>query len=541
MSKYTDTPDADLDSLFSEKNDALQAIFDAENPSPADLTQARALADEVREIKGEVEARAAAAQAAADEFDALRNEFKPKGDDEGTDEGGTGDPVEPVAVEPVAEPVAAEPAPVPVAAAAKPVAPSVRTVAAKSSRPAVPDSAPSVSLVAAANVPGISTGHKFEGMSDLGDAIVAQMKGFTPPNGDGQSESLQKFGVANIAVPFDPAFQINRGTDDMEVLALAANEARLASEQGSGSLTAAGGWCSPSETLYDLAADESLEGILSVPEVQVNRGGIRYTMGPQFADFYANAGFIQTEAQAIAGTTKPCYEVTCPSFTDVRLDAVGLCIKVPILTNAAYPELVQRFTSGTMIAHQHMINANVIGRMVTSAGAARTFTGLGSSVNDSLEALTLVADQRRQTYRLPLSRTMEVVLPFWVKGMMLNDLGRRNGRETGPATEAELMAHFTARMLKVSFVYDWTVLPAGQAYPTTFPALVYPAGTFIKGVSPVINLSAVYDAASLAVNTYTGLFMEQGLLVARMQYAADLLTLPVCNAGRSGAANFTCV
>jgi hypothetical protein len=94
----------------------------------------------------------------------------------------------------------------------------------------------------------------------------------------------------------------------------------------------------------------------------------------------------------------------------------------------------------------------------------------------------------------------------------------------------------------VSFVYDWQVLDeTAEVYPATFEALVYPAGTIVKGTSDVINLSAVYDAASLAQNVYTGLFMEQGLLVAKMQYGVDLVTLPICNAGRRGALDVSCV
>jgi hypothetical protein len=69
---------------------------------------------------------------------------------------------------------------------------------------------------------------------------------------------------------------------------------------------------------------------------------------------------------------------------------------------------------------------------------------------------------------------------------------------------------------------------------------MYPAGTFVKGTADVINLSTVYDAASLATNVYTGLFTEQGLLVAKQKFHADLVTLPICNAGRTGAANLTC-
>jgi hypothetical protein len=82
--------------------------------------------------------------------------------------------------------------------------------------------------------------------------------------------------------------------------------------------------------------------------------------------------------------------------------------------------------------------------------------------------------------------------------------------------------------------------PPAVAYPATYQALVYPAGTFVKGTSDVINLNAVYDAASLAANIYTALFFEEGVLVAKMCNEAALVTLPICNAGRTGTANLTC-
>ena len=102
---------------------------------------------------------------------------------------------------------------------------------------------------------------------------------------------------------------------------------------------AAGGWCAPSENLYGLCADETLDGILDLPTIGVDRGGINYTPGPDFQDIYTGAGFVQTEAEAIAGDTKACTEVDCPDFTEVRLDAGGICVKSPLLTRAAYPEL----------------------------------------------------------------------------------------------------------------------------------------------------------------------------------------------------------
>jgi hypothetical protein len=43
-----------------------------------------------------------------------------------------------------------------------------------------------------------------------------------------------------------------------------------------GALVAAGGWCAPSETLYSLADMGTLDGVLTLPNVTVKRGGIKY-------------------------------------------------------------------------------------------------------------------------------------------------------------------------------------------------------------------------------------------------------------------------
>ena len=143
------------------------------------------------------------------------------------------------------------------------------------------------------------------------------------------------------------------------------------------------------------------------------------------------------------------------------------------------------------------------------------------------------------------------MVPFWVRSAIRADLAARNGVDFQQVTDAQISGYFSARKLNVQFVYDWQGLPltddAGTAgvdeantYPATYDALMYPAGTFVKGTADVINLSTVYDAASLAENVYTGLFAEQGLLLAHMKFTPHLVTLPVCNAGRTGAADLTC-
>ena len=535
-----------LQALATEKRTAFSGLIATESPTTAQVDEAESLANDIEAIEAEVERRATEAQATADRFAALRTRFSSTpaeeendGDeDEGDAEKDTSADERNAAgdIEQVESPGEGVP-PGEVAPPAR--AKGVATLANKTKRPAAPARSASgpITITAAADVQGFSTGQSLGGLEEVAKAVINRAKGFGVPQGDGRTVSVQQFGTAMFSLDFPEELTIDRRDDANEVMDYAISESRLPG----GSLVAAGGWCAPSETVYDLTDDSTTEGLLSLPEVNVKRGGIRYAVSPTFADFYANPGFIQTEAQAIAGTAKPCIEVDCPDFVEVRLDAEGICIKVPILTNSAYPEVVKNFVSGTLTAHQHWINANVIGRLVTASGAARVFTGLGSTVSDTIEALGIVIDQARQKYRLSLNASVEVVVPFWLKNAFKADLGRRNGRDKAAVTDAELAAHFANVGANVQYVYDWQPLDeTAEAYPATFNALVYPAGTFVKGTSDVISLNTVYDAASLATNVYTGLFAEQGLLVAKKKFHSDLVTLPICNAGRTGAANFTC-
>lgn len=544
-----------LIALRNEKQSAFNTLIALDAPTPDQVDEAEALAVDLDAIVAEESRRTTA----ADRFAALKNKTFGADDDKDKDDeskviadaddvndnttkGGGGNAegeVTKAEEAEVVEPgnvVDAEGGQTPNQQAAGVVA----QLAAQTGRPAKPaTSSGPVVITAAANVEGYSTGQSLD-LLDVAKAAISRARGFAPPTGDGQRQDLQKFGTAMFGIDFPKDLTIDRSMSSEaidDVLNHAADESRLPK----GSLTAAGGWCAPSETVYDLTQDATTEGMLSLPEVAVKRGGLRFAQSPNFSDFYANPGFIQTETQAIAGTTKPCVEVDCPDFTEVRLDVEGLCIKVPILTNVGYPEYVRNFVEGTLVAHQHWINANVIGRVVTAAGAARVITGLGSTVTDTLEGLELLADQTRQKYRLSMNRTLEVVVPFWVRGAIRSDLSRRNGVPMEQVGDAQIAARFRERKLNVQFVYDWQPLDeTAEVYPATFNALMYPAGTFFKGTADVINLSTVYDAASLATNVYTGLFTEQGLLVGKRKFHADLITLPICNAGRTGAADQTC-
>ena len=527
-----------LDDLITSGTEALDALFAIENPTPADVADAQRIISDLARLSAEVEARTSAAATMAELSEARRVAASTVTEDETAVETAVETPAEnPVEAavadeeETDSEETSEEPNPNPEEEQAV-TASTVQRLA--DERPPAPTRSV-VTITAAADVPHFATGSVLDGLDGVAQALVNRSKGFPRQFGI-EGAQMQRYGVASLGLSF-PDHLIADNKDDMAVVASAAKETSL----DGGSLVAAGGWCAPSETLYDFCQDESTDGLLDLPEIAVTRGGVRYTSGPDFSAIY-NAGFTQTEAQAIAGTTKTCYEVDCPDFDEVRLDAIGICIKVPLLTNAAYPELVKSTIAKALIAHQHRASAYLVNKMVTASGAALSTGSVGSVGSNALNAVELVAETTRQQYRLADSHTIEVKAPHWLKSVIRADLASRNGVNLLAVTDADINGYFGARNVSIQFIFNWQSLANNAVgYPATARLLVYPAGTFVKGTADVISLDAVYDAASLSVNTMTGLFFEQGLLLLQNCYASKLVEIVVCAGGVTGeASNAAC-
>lgn len=471
------------------------------------LTAAEALGDSIRAIRGEQNSRVEAAAARTSRLSALGDIDVP------------GQAVE-------AEVVAETPEPVAASAVRKAAAnPPARVVV----------SPPAAVILASADVPGYATGQELDSLTAAGEAIVSRMKAFPTTN---VGEHYARYGAVLIRREgFGELVQDNRG-DDMALLAAAGDQSRLPGN----SLVAAGGWCAPSETLYDMCQVETLAGILDLPEIQVSRGGIRYTPGPDFETIYNGVGWSLSEAQVIAGTpAKTCYEVPCPTFTDVRLDAVGVCVKAPILTNAAYPELVRRVVEGAMVALAHQVNGRAISIMETASGTQIQGADGVQNLTAAMNSLAWHAAAMRQRFRLAENAVIDAVAPMWLRTLIRADWALRGGVDLLAVTDAQIDAWFTVRNINPQWVYDWqstTINAAGTSpIPAEAKVMMYPTGTWIKGVASVISLDAVYDSTNLLANMFTAVFAEDGILVVQRCTGTDVVQIPTCVNGTTGAAN----
>lgn len=419
-------------------------------------------------------------------------------------------------------------------------------------------------LIPAQDVPGYTGSDNEDGMAQVAAIVEKRLAAFAGRNG-----GYARSSVAVFQREFPKELRQMGLKDDLadqSLLEYAANQTRLPGGsvvdsvtqqlKGGKSLTAAAGWCAPSQTVYDLFELEARTGLVDLPEIQVSRGGLRFTPGPAFSDIFAGTGYFhQTEAQVIANTTKPCMVVPCPSFTDVRLEVEGVCITGAILQSRGYPEAVARFVRGAMSVHTHKLNQFVIAQMV----AGSTTVDLSpapiatSAVADDTSATTVLLStiemavvDYRYRHRMPENAVLEAVFPIWALAVLRADLSRRTGVQLMSITDEFLIGQMRERGIRPQFVYDWQDSFAGlanspggasalQQFPQELEFLLYAPGTFVRGSADVITLETVYDAANLALNQFTALFTEEAVLVAKLGHDARRYVVPFCPTGATSA------
>lgn len=492
-------------------------------------------------------------------------------------------------------PPAPAPAPTPAPTPAPALAPAPTPAPAPSGTLETPpevENAPAGALVASADaIGGFRAGTELETFAQVGQLIEARLSSYpvVDPDASGSGRrhgkslrdsrqpvkgSTDRFMVGGRSMVRHQGAAINRSYEDrlritdansaLTVLDYASSESRLPGGslvrsmeelvKAGKALTAAVGWCAPSEMIYDLCALETIDGILDLPEVQASRGGFQIPEngGPNFATIFNSIGddgdVILTEYDVENGADKVCVEIPCPPFIDVRMDVAYVCITGALLQRRGYPEAVTRFSQGAMVALAHKVNESVIARMVTGSGSATLIPTIGGSddaASQVLSAVETAIEDIKYRNRMGRGSTIEIVLPAWVIAPIRAALARRRGVMAINVSDAEILSAFTTRRAVPRFVYDWQDAFSGLAggpgaadpieeFPATVSFLAYPAGTWTKIVRDVVNLDTVYDNALLTQNQFTALFFEDGFNVMKMCPESRLYTVGIDPAGIVG-------
>lgn len=582
----SDLADDALAEMRSQAVDAFQTLYANGSFSDEDLNTLGTLTDGIEVLSAEISAReeaAAARSAKAAELAAKIGADKPapKDDEEQAPAESEGAPVEksdeapaekpaPEADKDEAEKKAKTAAAEPVEAPAEPVAEAEVVTAAAPRGPIklsgirrhTPAPAPTTieetivedtsrARLTVADVPGFAADSDAS-FEDLAVALDRRLQGFNSGAYGAAARAgramSERHSLAVVRKSFDERATVGSPESAEAAMAFAVNEKNLPG----GSLVAAGGWCAPSETVYDLLEDESRDGLVSLPEINVTRGGIKFTKGPKFADLYAAPSFNFTEEEAKAGKyqptsatdptnkvgAKPVYSVPCTEFEEVRLSAAGMHIQAGLLQQRGYPELVARTIRGALVAHEHKMSERIIAAMEAKSTAVSMDAGQIGALAPVLTAIELQVEHYRYAQRLSRSTTLEAIFPYWVRGAIRTDLSRRQGVDLTDIPDSRIDAWFKSRGVNPQFVYDWQAITgeagAFKAWGASVKFLLYSAGTFVKGGQDVITLDTVYDSTLLGQNDYTALFTEEGYLVAKRGHDARVVTVPLNPNGGTG-------
>mgnify|MGYP001740657067 CR=1 FL=1 len=570
----TGLDDAALAEMHSNAVEAFQSVYgDGSSVSDEALATLSDLADGIEALSAEIAGREALAAERAEKASALAAKVG-AGDEFATAVVTDADPDEDIAIGDTvtitteqtgdhSKPEEKEEAPAEVPAAAPAPAQPAEAVAKASARKAVrlsgikrhaaTPAAPAEgqtdtirSMMSVADVPGFAAGESAD-FTDLARAVERRLQGFNAGAYEsahrGGRNLREQHGLAVIRRNF--ASDVTVSTADPEATERAIRNAVSEKNLPGGSLVAAGGWCAPSETVYDLLETESSDGLISLPEIHVARGGINFTKGPKFSDLFGKVGFNYTEAEDKAGKyaptsdsdptlkegPKPVYRVPCAGFEEVRLNAAGVIVQAGLLQQRGFPELVARTIRGVLNAHAHKMSERYIDSLVKGSTAVSMPAAQVGATAPILTAIDLQAEHYKYVGRLSRGTSLEVVLPYWVRGLIRSDLARRLGVDLLDVSDSRMDGWFRARGINVQYVYDWQALTGDGSGFTKWGSevkfLMYSAGTFVKGTSDILTLDTVYDSTLLGKNDYTALFTEEGWLVAKMGHDSRVVTVPV--------------
>lgn len=528
--------DEELAALHTQATEAFDALYgDGTTLSDEDVTTLATLTDGIESVQAEVSSRREAATERQQRAASLAARVRPEEDEEDEeveDEEGDDEPTE---------------------AEDESAADTVTAAAPKKRRQPLPArraTTPSMKdvVTASADVAGIQQGQGVDWL-DIGKMVDKRISSTNVAQFQAAARSgnhlTQRNGIAKFHIPFSDDLRIT-SSDPMhveEVLNRAMDESRL----DQGSLIAAGGWCAPSETIYDLCETESRDGLFSIPEISVARGGIRRTLGPDFASIFNDvAGFSYTEAEDIAGDydgegggEKPCVRVDCPEFEDFRLGVEGLCLTAGLLQQKGYPEMIARTVRGATIAHAHRLSGKKIASIADGSTAVTMPTANAGTVAPLLTAIELQVEHMRYSTRMSRSRALEAVFPFWLRGAIRSDLARRDGKDVLAVTDAEIAAWFRSRGVNPQFVYNWQDITANAsaftAWPDTVDFLLYPSGTWVGAGDELITLDTYHDSTLVKQNDFIALFTEESFMVVKMCHDSRVVTVPLCGNGATAA------
>lgn len=360
-------------------------------------------------------------------------------------------------------------------------------------------------LTAAANVPNVSFGAPVS-WEQLARSTREKLRQL------GAATTQEKHIVASLAWEYPEERRLGDdawlNTERMDrALNVDAVMSSVEEQGGMEAVVAAGGVCGPLPVDYavDVTVSEARPLRDSLPSFQATRGGLRYIPVPTLAGVGTSATAVWTsanDASPSSPTAKPVQEFSCPTPTEVTVDAIPTRLQFSNFSARFGPEIVAANTMLAMANAARIAEVNLLTKM--AAGSIKTSAGsLVSFTRDLLALLDLLATNYRYRHRLPENYPLRLVLPFWVKAVIRTDFLRETAHDRSNASsdqlavaDAYIAGLFAARYIVPGWTMDGLGKSTAGATLSAADAWDYPDQTFAAPATTAALSAALPDASA---------------------------------------------
>lgn len=416
------------------------------------------------------------------------------------------------------------------AAAVTPERPSLAAAAARqpaATRPRVPAPVPVDPHVSIVNVQG----GPLTSMTAAAESMSQQYRQLGPNAG--------KRSLVSIRADFPEESTLHEGDDRGNAAKLKALRAAASDPgawDGMDSLAAAG-WCVPTPVSYALIIQAMAETpvINSLPNVNVDRGGVRVPVSPSLSsivtstgtDAGAAVGFWTVDDDEIAAdpddpdfatTLKPFQVVDCPDWVEFVTYAVTRSLAWRNMAAKANPENVAAWNQLLMAAFARARETKVLDLMKGDVGTTKvTESPVFGAAIDIVETIMRLGAFMRSAERTGGQARLRTEIPAWVIDLMASDMAR-SGRAVynnsdlvvarakiaGELANANINATFylDSPSTGPSQILQRQATGAARQWPCSIQYGLHFEGHYAFGDGGEIDLGVYRDTEKVQRNTY---------------------------------------
>jgi hypothetical protein len=380
--------------------------------------------------------------------------------------------------------------------------------------------APTYSIRAGGDIPGITSGAELNGMDDVVEAMTKKVNSMRGVGGDGEHIVVASFAYNEAA-----AEERTLKPGDLNGNAKKIRNFLAEPEALTRDALVAGAWCAPRTPIYDVPTVGTTTRPVrdALPSFNAERGGITWIAPPGLPDVNGATSLwrydgtswlsyddVEGTSQTDPVATKPCITIPCGPESNADVDAIPLCFCFDNLGARAFPEWVRANTELMLVGQARFAEQVLLSRMYAVAATGSTCGTPAIQVGaarDFVLTVQTAAAAARWRLRLAPNAPLQLLAPAWVQTAIAVDLGLQHPGDSAFATNNDDVDGYF-REFNVDPIWHFDDVPGGAgaftgcAFPGAADWLLFPTGSFLRLDTGELNLGVVRTKEDVQKNKY---------------------------------------